>query len=380
MTPSLRALTWAALALGGCQSDGATPAPYADGLSWATTSQITRTTRQFYQVQGEAAVESKGLIGTTARCSDATASAGTLTTTEVVEAVTERFVIGNTVTHHPIEPGADTFNGLGVSIIQEQTTETGRTSARETTFVPDGDPETREDASAGPLVPNTVARTYGVAADEYLVELTPLDLWADDGGSDEPGTSAGDGVTRDWSLLTRHAPRRGDVWTSLSGDVVFHYDGPTRADVGGDKVGGDLISSYAVVNVDGLASDVLATCVRTAPVSTTSTLEGAVNLTTEQADLDSGCVDRFEHARIGTEIWARDTLAQFSGRRVFVQIDDFGWEWFDDVGDTCIRSTSTQRPTDAPDARLFVSFQVIDEITLSANDGWSVVDDAPPVP
>jgi hypothetical protein len=161
---------------------------------------------------------------------------------------------------------------------------------------------------------------------------------------------------------------------------VFHYDGPTRVEVGGEKVGGDLISSYAVVNVDGLASDVLATCLRTAPVSATSTLDDAVNLTTEQVDLDAGCADRFEHARIGTEIWARDTLAQFSGRRVFVQIDDYGWEWFDDVGDTCVRTTATLRPTDAPDARLFVSFQVIDEVALVANEGWSVVDDAPPAP
>jgi hypothetical protein len=176
MPPSLRALTWAALALGGCQRDDATPAPYTDGLTWATTSQITRTTRHYYQVQGEAAFESKGLIGTTARCSDATTSAGTLTTTQVVESVTERFVIGNTVTHHPIEPGADTFNGLGVSVLQEQTTETGTTSARETYFVPDGDPETWETATSGPTGPLTQARTYGVAVDEYLVELTPLDL------------------------------------------------------------------------------------------------------------------------------------------------------------------------------------------------------------
>jgi hypothetical protein len=380
MTRPLPAIFWAALALSGCQSDGATPAPYDDGLTWTTTSQLTRTTRHFYQVEGEPAVESKGLIGTTERCSDAITSSGTITTTEVIEAVTERYVLGNTVTHHPIEPGADAFNGLGVSIVQEQVRESGTSSGKETFFVPGGDPETYEIATSGPFVPNTRARTYGVAADEYLVELSPLDLWADDGGPDEPGTSVGDGVTRGWELLTRHAPQRGDVWTSLTGAVVFHYDGPTRVEVGGKKVAGDLISSYAELNVDGLASDVLATCLRTAPISGTSTLPDAANLTTERVDLDSGCLDTFEHARIGTEIWARDTLVQFSGRRVYVQIDGYGWEWFDDVGATCQRTTSDVKPTDAPDARLFVSFLVIEEVTLTSNEGWSVVDETPFTP
>jgi hypothetical protein len=361
-----------------CQRDGATAAPYADGTTWTLAGTTTRITTPMRQVAGGTAAISKGAVGAAEDCDDAAASSGSLEVTEVFDSSVTSFVVGNSVTHHPIEPGHDGFNGIGVSVIAEQGTEDGTATTKETFFFPDADEDSWEENSIVDFGREIAGRYHGVAADEYIVSLFPLDLWTEDfdGDQEEPGNYEQDANgTRFWTLLSRHNPKKGDVWTSVNGNTMYHYDGPVKADVAGKSLPAHQVTVSAIENYEATGGDVLADCLDVGKIEATSTQDDVDDLLTAEVRTIDGCGRRYEHSAIGTEIWANDALVQFTGRRVFIEITDFGWEWYDDDNDFCTRQTARLQPTDNDDAQLFVEYNMIVEETLSTVTSWEVVPD-----
>jgi hypothetical protein len=356
-----RTLPLLALLLNACASDDSTPAPYKDGLAWVVEEQVTSTTQSWRQVEGEEPLATSGLIGTAARCADARTSAGTSVTTAVTRRTLRGSVLGQTVSHHPLAPGDDTFDAIGVSVVEEQVTETGSATNLSSFFSPGAAQETWETSSTTDLGTTVVSHLYGVAADEYVVKLEPLDLWTDD--------SAEDG--RAWSLMTRAGAKPGDLWTNPTGTSVFEATRAGSAGVGSKKVGAVEVSVTQLEDVAATGGTVLADCVALGTRESTSSLDGAPDdVLVQTASLIAGCDGPYEAARVGTELWHDDFLVQFTGTRTFVTISNFGWERFVDDGVNCTRVVTNERPTDTNSAQLFVEYTITTEETLRTTTGY----------
>lgn len=349
------------LLLPACAGDDSTPAPYSDGLTWIVEEQVTATTQSWRQVEGEEPLATSGLVGTAARCADAKASAGTSVSTATTQRTLRGSVLGQTVSHHPLAPGQDTFDAIGVSVIEEQVTETGTSTNVSTYFSPGAAQETWETSSTADLGTTVVSHLYGVAADEYVVKLEPLALWTDD--------EAADG--RAWSLMTRAGAKPGDLWTNPGGTSVFEATRAGTAGVGAKKLGVVEVSVTQLEDVAATGGTVLADCVAIGTRESTSSLDGGADDTLLQAaTLIAGCDGPYEAARVGTELWHDDFLVQFSGTRTFVTITNFGWERFVDDGVNCTRVVTPERPTDSNAAQLFVEYTITTEETLRTTTGY----------
>lgn len=370
-----------ALALGACTKDGGSPTPYDVGLTWTLTEQVTATTKSMRAVGSAGAVESKGATGGAESCSDARDSSGALTVIETERREVTSEVVGNTVSHHPLIPGNDGFSAVGVSIVAEHTLETGRAETTESFFVPDSDDDRWTERDVNEYADNGSGRYHGVASDEYIVSLFPLDLWS---LNDNPWDQAWDEETdfpradeepqghQTFSLLSRHNPAPGDLWTSLNGNMVYRYAGKEKINVGGKSVNADKIEVFTVSDYDAVAGAVITDCLVEGTVETFSDFPDVDDVLTSQVDVLPGCTDRFMHQEVGTQWWYGDALVQFEGRRVFVEINDAGYEWYEDEDDYCLRYTSDVKPTDTT-TELFVEYTVTEEITSSSVSAWDVV-------
>lgn len=369
-----------ALVASACTLDNSTPVPYALGLTWTAQQQRTSTTTSFKAIEGEGPVESKGTIGFGSNCSTARASSGTVTTT-VQELDDLAFqVVGNTVTHHPLKPGQDGFNAIGVSVVNERGFETGDVTTVESFNDPEGEVSEFTVTTVGSLGGETDSVYVGVAADEYVVRLSPLDLWSD-WDADQFGDGANGGEyegpaegRRTFELMTRHDPKKGDVWTSLSGLTFFSYDGTEKVPVGGKNQTADRVFAYTNGNLDATGAAVLESCLVLGDLELTNTADNDLNVLTQSVSIDPGCERRFEHQRVGTELWYGDALISFTGTQVFVTIDDFGWEYFESEEESCSRRVDDVKPTDAGDAKLFVQYSVEVVETTYTVDSWDVLD------
>ncbi len=350
--------------LGGCEnySNAITGAPYTDGLVWTGSEQVTSTTIA-YKSNGDGVVESTGTIGIGDSCGTARTSTGTLTRTDIEQRDWLNEIIGNTVSDHPLNPGTPVFEQIGISVVAEQVTSTGSFQETRTFNNPDGETRTWEETEAGDDGRQTTARYHGVAADEYIVSIFPLDLW-DTAADDER-----DGLL---TLLSRRNPRAGDTWMSVNGSTIYTYEGTEKTNLGGSSVNAHKVHVYS--NEDYTAETVLETCLKVGPLEDTTTFPEADSTVTEAVQLDGGCAFRFQHRQTGTEWWSDNALIAFEGQRVFVSISDYGWEWFEDEDGTCTRFTSTTKPTEATDVDLFVEYTVTTEESSYVVDTWGVAE------
>lgn len=376
----------AAVALSGCGLNSFTAFPYQAGLVWTASEQVTETVTTYRFVEGAPeAVIAADVLGVASNCTNAQAT----TDGEVFEYLTTRdwtnTNVGNTRSHHPLKPGEDSFNGIGVSVIAEEVTEQGSFTdtidiAREDE---DGDLETWQEIVAAGDYTVSGARYHGVAIDEYIVSLTPLDLWST--WEDDDAEAANDDAENNefagedegrqqFVLLSKANPSNGDIWTSTNGNVLYTFEGTEKLDVGGKSVNANRIAVHTIVNTDEMAAGLLDTCFSVTPFEFQTTQPDVDNLLTEVIALDPGCEGRFMHHTIGTEWWANNAMVAFEGTRVFVDITDYGWEWFedDDDVDLCVRFTDTVRPTDRNDARRFVHYTVSVETSEMVVDSWEI--------
>lgn len=349
--------------VGGCEvlSNAITPAPYTAGLMWTGTELVTSTTVAF-KSNGDGVVESTGTIGIGDSCGTARTSTGTLTRTENEERVWNNEVVGNTVSNHPLNPGTDVFEQIGISVVAEQVTSTGSFQEVRTFNDPDGETRTWEEREAGDDGRQTSARYHGVAADEYIVSIFPLDLW-DTSVDDER-----DGLL---TLLSRRNPKKGDTWMSTNGLTVYTYEGTEKLNVGGKSVNAFKVNVYSNEDYDD-GNTVLDTCLKVGPLEDTTTFPELDSTVTESVELDNGCAFRFQHRQTGTEWWYENALVKFEGTRVFVSISDYGWEWFEDEDGTCTRFTSTVKPTDVSDTDLYIEYTVTTEESRYVVDTWEL--------
>jgi hypothetical protein len=360
---------------GGCNTlaDAITSAPYDQGLTWTGQESTTSVTTSFRATASGGAVPGKSTVGFGSSCGVARTISGTFERTENVRRDHTNEVVGNTVTDHPLNPGVDVFAQIGLSIVAEQVVTTGDFQQVETFADPDGEQREWEERDAGDDGQQTAARYHGVAADEYIVSMFPLDLWVSTDGAtaDTPPTSEFDRANS-LTLLSRHNPRNGDTWTSTNNTTLYTYAGSESLNVGGNNVRADKVFVYS--NEDFAAGDVLATCLKVGPFEDQTTQDELDSIVTESVVLDGGCEVRYQHRQTGTEWWYGDTLVQFQGERIFVDISDFGYEWYEQDGDFCTRFTSTTRPTDVGDAELFVEYTVTTETSNFVVDTWDVID------
>jgi hypothetical protein len=368
----VRLAVLASLALSGCNLLQL-PSPYPAGLMWRGSENVTTVTTAYKAIEGTA-VESIGSVGDASTCGGARESAGTSKNTTVLDRVHTNEVVGNTRTDHPLSPGSQTFGPVGVSVVAEQIASTGSFQLVETFNTPDASTRTWEERSAGAVSQTTAARYHGVAADEYVVSLFPLDLWTatDFGGTIDTGEEASEYTHENaLTLLTRHKPVDGDLWTSLTGHIVYVYDGTERLNIGGKGVNANRVKVYTNGDFDATAGDAFADCLHVGPLEDTTTFPQQDSLLTRMVVLDPGCANRFKHQQIGTEWWYGDVLVQSEGVTSEVVISDFGWEWYEEDGPSCRRRTSTVEPTNA-DADLFLEYSVVVTTSTFVVDTWEI--------
>jgi hypothetical protein len=372
----------AIVTLSACAGDGSTAAPYGAGLIWTLNESSVETITTYRKVAGGEAVVAGTPIGAGSSCSIAQAPTGGSAFTGTLTAVWTNEVVGNTSAHHPLKPGQDVFNGVGVSVVAEMVEESavGTTTLDFAQEDEDGDLLTWQDIAAAPGGIQTTSRYHGVSADEYIVSQGPIDLWStwEDDSIDENDDAEGDEFVegtpgRRFDLLSKTKPKTGDIWTSTNGNVLYVFDGTEKLDVGGKSVNANRILVYTVDPFDATAGDVLAECFQTGPVEFTSTFPEVDDVLTDAMSLDAGCTDRFMHQQIGTEWWANNALVKFEGRRVMVEITSFGWEWYVDDEDLefCTRFTNTTRPVDEPNAQQYVEYVVTVEDTTVSLGSWT---------
>lgn len=350
--------------------DEVSTAPYAKNLTWTAQESVQGTSNHYKAIEGEAVVESKGTIGGGSNCGTST---GTIVERTFLDREHRNHVVGNTVTDHPLNPGTDVFAKIGVSIVAEEITTTGSYERKEYFFEPNTDSREWDETEATDAGRQTAARYHGVAADEYIVSMFPLDLWISTNGATAQTPTSG---TRQNSLtlLSRHNPKKGDSWTSVNNTTVYTYEGKEKLNVGGKGVQTDKVSVFSIETHPG--GDVINTCLKVGPLEDTTTEDEQVSLLTEAVVLDVGCESRYQHRAIGTEWWYGDTLVKFEGVRNIVTISDHGWEWYEGGGDECVRRTSTTKPVDESAAKLFVEYVVTVEDSSYIVNSWDVVEAA----
>mgnify|MGYP000910469457 CR=1 FL=1 len=368
-------------ALGGCGLNGVTSYPYVAGLIWTTSEDIEVVETTFRRSGAGSPQVAETVIGAAESCGDAqTVTGGTTVKGSYVRTVRNE-VVGNTPAHHPIKPGPDGFNGIGVSVIAETAVEDGvyDITTSTTSFDEDGDLRTVDETVKGHEGRETATRYHGVAADEYIISLFPFDMWAswedddeynawDDAESDEVADEIFG--SQSFFLLSKTAPKKGDIWMSTNGNILYVFDGMEKLDVGGKNTNAYRIKVYTVGNFDAEAGDVITSCLIESPFEYTSTDPDVDALLTSTIALDPGCEDRFVHQEIGTEWWANNALVKFEGRRVWVEVRDYGYEWFVDEEDFCVRMTSRTKPTDEPGAVPYIEYTVALETSSLKLDSW----------
>jgi len=369
-----------AASLTGCALDSSTPVPYSVGQLWTAQDKSESVLISYRSVEGGTPEESTGLIGAAESCGTARSSAGKSTITSTFFSDLSFQVLGNTVAHHPLKPGQDGFNDIGVSVLNEVSYTDATVKSVQTTFNPDGrDPETTI-TTIGSSGGETISVYSGVAADEYVVRLFPLDLWSDwdagefgDGAANNEFEQSADG-DRNFTLLTKHSPKKGDVWTSLNGLTFFQYDGTESANVGGNDETVDRVLSFVNGNIDPSAGSVLTDCLVVTDLVATNSVAPRGDVLTKSASLDDGCEGRFVHQQVGTERWFNNALVGFEGTQVIVTIKDFGWEYYDEQDSICTRLTDDVKPTDVGDAKLFVEYDVEVITSTYAVNSWTTVE------
>ena len=384
-----KCVVFAALSLAGCSTLNG---PWANGRLVTATEASTELSKSFKLTQGGDPLESTGTRGFGSTCDEAAKSTGSSTTTYTNAYTHTLEAVGNTFTDAPLVPGVDMFSDVGVTVIAHQTR--GSRDVESVTVTIDTDDTETTDRSVTPSLSDTWARYYGLAADEFLVELSPLNLFVpvdfampsysnslDKGGREEMSVT----------MLTRRNPAVGEVWMSVDGNLLYKYAGKEDFTLGDRTLSADRVDIFTINNVDPKGSSVLDTCVfvkddvatesgevlafgipfdtdtgfsadtdeTDVPEDTDVEPPGPTEVTNSVALLDKGCEDSFVHGQIGHELWFEDTLVFSNTTTHNVQVSDYGYEWYDDGDGACVRRTSTVKPTDeGDDAKLFVTYSV----------------------
>jgi hypothetical protein len=331
------------------------PAPLKNGTVILGTSQAETVTKSYKNVEG-ALTERIGNKGFGDNCTEASEATSLVTTTSTLTRSHSWEVVGDSHTDQPLDPEEGREGRTAVSVIVEEIVSRGDVFTEATAYGVGPEGENVNSLDQTPDVAVTASRYFGLAGDEYLVELSPLDLWTP--VSFAEAGAGGDPDRMDLLLLTKRNPRNGDVWTSLDGSTLFRFLGKEKISVAGDDYNADKIGVYIVAESDPEVANIIDDCLYTSnyqDVSNPGVEED--NIVSTSVLLDPGCDGQFMHQQVGTQWWFKDTMLKSEGTRWDVSIDAHGYEWFIQDGDTCSRFTGNVAP-EATTSKLFVQYSV----------------------
>lgn len=329
-----------ALALAACN-----PAPLKHGTLIQGTSTAQTITKSYKLTSNGGPDERFGNQGVGDNCTEAGSAVGATTVTADLTRNHTWEVVGETHTDQPLDPEEGREGRTAVSVIAEKIVSRGDVITESQLYGagPEGEDVFSVDESIDAAF--TASRYFGLAGDEYLVELSPLDLWTP--VSFAEAGAGGDPDRMDLILLTKRKPKNGDVWTSVDGNTLFRYLGKEKISAAGDDWNADKIGVYIIAESDPEAANLLEDCLYEAPFQdVTNPGVEEDNITSNQIQLDAGCDGLFMHQQVGTQWWSKDILVKSEGTTWDVTIDDWGYEWYIQDGDTCARNTGAVAPED----------------------------------
>ena len=146
------------------------------------------------------------------------------------------------------------------------------------------------------------------------------------------------------------------MWSSENGNYFFMFDDTEKLTLGGEDMKTDRILVYTTGNVEANGSAVLNQCLVTGQDESTSTDQDVGNFSVTNVTLDPGCTGNFVHVQEGTQWWYKNVLVRANSTTTWVQINDYGYEWYETQANNCVRRTNTTK--DDSTAELFVEYTV----------------------
>ncbi|MFT4626836.1 MAG: hypothetical protein ACI8PZ_005516 [Myxococcota bacterium] len=332
------------------------PAPLKNGTLIEGTSKVNTETRSYKLKEGGGPEERTGNKGVGDNCTEAGNATGRTVVTADLNLAHSLEVVGESHTDQPLDPEEGREGRTAVSVIAEKIVARGSMVTEADAY--DAGPEGEDVFSIDetPDVALTSSRYFGLAGDEYLVELSPLDLWTP--VSFAEAGAGGDPDRMDLVLLTKRKPKNGDVWTSIDGKTLYRYLGNEKLNAGGNEFNADKVGVYIVAESDPEVASMIDDCLSTGPFQdVTNPGVEEDNIVSSAVLLDAGCDGEFMHQQVGTEWWGDDILLKAESTTWDVTVDAFGYEWYVQDGDTCARNTGPVAPEDTG-SNLFVQYTV----------------------
>lgn len=382
-------------ALVGCSGSDGGPSfvRWPVGLHVVGQGVFNQEIKAYKQVAGGAAVEQKGTIGSG---SFAGQSSGTLVTTRSFSSSSDWLFVGETRSNNPLIPGWEKFGEVPVALVEARYVNSGvQTNVTEVSVYeePQGQKHVVQSQSSTYEDRVTSAESFGLAGDEYIVEIDDLSLLWDPRwqlaemfwkGS-MPETWSNDLVTEyrklmaSMTYLGRANPKVGQVWVHPSGHTIYRAVAQEPIDIGGRTVTAVKIEARAVSDLDTL--DVLNQCVyEVVEGKALSTVEGTPSPKEgddrhPQLHLDPGCEGAFMHRKVGYEWWYNNVLVKEEATHFDLEIVDFGYEWVESQGGELVwRKSEVKTPNAAAaGATPFVQFKVTKTTSSWQATKWEVL-------
>jgi hypothetical protein len=187
--------------------------------------------------------------------------------------------------------------------------------------------------------------------------------------ADDAGLSPGDA-----EMLTKHQPKKGDVWFSQNGNSVYMFDDFEAIIIGDEDLKSARVLVYESGDVELASSGILGDCISNGRDQLGNSFPGATYYDDEVTLLDSGCEGGFRHVQTGTQWWHNGILIKEEVVNVDVTVHDYGWEWYESDANWCNRQTSTRRPDVVAD--LYIEFSVTTSEETREAEEWFEVEDA----
>ncbi len=339
------------LALAG--TTGCSGGPYDVGVIVKSTAEVQSVTTSYREVSGKGVQESVGTIGSASECSEARSSAGQSLTQWIGEEKVNIQVVGETLVPVIIPDDSHDQEDVWVSLIM-QTTRSAGTSYTSTRTSGSGSSDVTEETLVDEPVTTDVSY-YGVTAEDYIAAFELATLWPSGGGLEES----------DAELLTKHKPRKGDVWFSQNGNSIYMFAGYEALTVSAESLKVAKVEVYEASDVAVADDGIMDTCINNGRDQYAGSGD---DYDDEVAMLDAGCEDSFRHAQTGTQWWHKGILVKEDTENVDVDIVDFGWEWYEESEGACYRQTSTHRPDD--EAEMFIEYELTTSTVSRIATDW----------
>ena len=274
----------------GCSVNG----PYPVGLMVKSTSQVTENTKHYREVQGASPIESVGLVSWGQTCTEAMSSSGTQTTETLLEEHINLQVVGETLVPRLIPNDTHEQEEVWLSLVMENTPEGTTNYAINNNYNPYEDPTTwtTEELSDDPKLTET--SYYGVTAEDYVAKFELATMWpADDAGLNPA----------DAEMLTKHNPKKGDVWFSQNGNSVYMFDDFEEFSIDDADLKTARVLVFESGDVELASSGILTQCISAGRDQYGNTIPGATYYDDQVTLLDTGCEGGFRHVQTDTQWW-----------------------------------------------------------------------------